>query len=148
MPGCTSGRHDAVQILRLDVIAFRRAAQQDGQRIARFLFGFDQAGQGGFLLRHDRFLFRQVQVGGHAAVHLGLGDGQNALGGGDVGIGDGDAFAERKDREILIRHLAGNRDAGHGGGIAHGPQVFARGLELEILGAEEALLIARGQARH
>ena len=42
-------RHDAVQILRLDVEAFRSAAQQNGQRVARFALLFHQAGQARFL---------------------------------------------------------------------------------------------------
>ena len=92
------GRDDAVQILRLDVETFRRAAEQDGQRIARFALFLDQAGQGGFLAGDDGLLVREIQVGGHAGHHLGLDHGQDALGGVDVLAGDGDALARGAGR--------------------------------------------------
>ena len=136
-PGLHHGRDDAVQILRLDVEAFRRAAQQDGQRIARFALLLDQAGQARLLGGDHRLFLGEIEVGRHAVGHLGLDHGQDALGGVDILARDGDALARRQDGEILLRHAGFDGEAHHGLGIAGGAQIFARLIETVAVEAPE-----------
>ena len=140
-----AGRHEAVQILRLDVETFGRLAEQNSQGIAGFAFLLDQAGQARFLGGDHRLFLGQIQIGRHAIGHFGLHDGENALGGLNVLAGDDDAFARRQDGEILLRHAGRDRKADHRLGVAGGAQIFARLIETVAIKAPEIRRIAGGQ---
>ena len=100
--GLHHGRDDAVQILRLDVETFRRAAEKDGQRIARFAFLLDQGRAGAPPGSATRpVALARSRLEDTPLVTLASDHGQDALGGVDILAGDGDALARGQHGEIF-----------------------------------------------
>ncbi len=137
MPGLTGGGDDVVEVLRLHIEAFRRTTEQDGKGIARLALLLLKRRDGRFLGGKLRALLREVEVGRHAVRHLRLGDGEDALRGGDIVLGDGDALAERQDVEIGVGDVGSD-------GQRHRLLRIAR-RQLGLFGGAELILVQAPQ---
>ena len=100
--GLDDGRDNSVEIERLHIEAFGRAAQKDRQRVARFTLLFLQRRNRGFLRCDLGPLLRQFEVRRYAVRHLRFGDRQYSSRSLDVLFGDRDALTKRQDVEIRV----------------------------------------------
>ena len=146
-PGRHARQRDLPQASATDVHALRRPRHQHGKRIHVLRKRLPQERQGRLLVGQRALLLRQIEIGRGADVQSLLEGIVDALGAGDVVVGDANAILRGKHLEIGIGDADQRRQRDHVAVEAAGDCGLVRGERRVAVLAPEVDLVARAK-RH